>query len=1081
MNCIHCGYDLPVGAKFCSECGTAQPGELEEQSAGFSTALHAGGEHRQVTVLFCDIVQSTQLAEELDVEALRDLLLAYQQTCADVIERFEGHISKYIGDGIMAYFGYPMAHEDAPKRAAHSSLEILRRMDSFNDSLFARIGMRLSVRIGIHTGPVVAGEMGAGQTRETLAIVGLTPNLAARLEKTAETNSIALSEESKRLIEPDFSVIDLGFRTLRGVKDPIQVYQLVGLANQVEKLRAQNLKSDFLVGRDLELQILMDNWRSVSKGSGGRIVTIVGDPGIGKTGLLRAFLHQAAIPMKKTVMMACTPYDQHSAFSPILRMLKEEFSFIAGETGNIEAYQIKEWIRGNGIRDERTVGALARLFLMDRQGELEEGHSGQAMRQDIFMGLARFFKSKGTPLLAILEDAHWTDPSTQEFIDQIVRRSSDSPVLLIVLKRPEIHFPWERMSVHQTIGLKGLDEASCTAIIRRVTNSLPLDKNLEQDIINKTDGVPLFVEELTKTMMESKILVEKNGKLGISAASPELEMPASLMDSLMVRLDRLGDAKALAQIASVLGRSFTFDALCALADSDPATISQTLEQLIESDFVVHVEDPVGLAYEFRHALYQKVAYNSLLRQNRSAMHALVVDWIEHDPVRLRQTRPEVLAYHCDQAGLIAKTVQYWLKAGERASQASACEEAVRHLTQGLAQLEKLPPIRANQTLSLRYHVLLGSTLIITDGPGAPKTREVYDKALKLCEILPETKWHFPAYWGWWRISENFTIMLSRAERLVEVAENMDEPEFGLQAHHCNWANSFLVGDHKSVCDHAYTGLQIYENGHFGQIGSLYGGHDPKVCALGELALSKWLTGYPDQARAYMDRCLEWADESGHLGSRLHALDIATMFYHYLRDVDMVRDFAHELKLLGEKNDLEDYLAKGMIFEGWWHIEEGLVEPGVILIRNGIEIMRKVGTQEDFPVFLCMLAEGQRQLGDFEAAVTMLEEGLNVMKREGVAYWAAELNRQYAETLLAMTVDDDAWIDAYLNEAMKIAKKQKSRSLELRSAATFAKVLIQRSKPSEARNILETIENWFTEGTETRDHQEARALLASITS
>ena len=375
--------------------------------------------------------------------------------------------------------------------------------------------------------------------------------------------------------------------------------------------------------------------------------------------------------------------------------------------------------------------------------------------------------------------------------------------------------------------------------------------------------------------------------------------------------------------------------------------------------------------------------------------------------------------------------------------------------------------------------MLGSTLIITEGPGSPgQPAEVYDKALKLCEqALPETKWHFPAYWGWWRISENFSVMLNRAERLVQVADHMDEPEFGLQAHHCNWANSFLVGDHQSVFDHAFTGLQIYENGHFGQIGSLYGGHDPKVCALGELAFSKWLTGYPDQARGYAVKNLEWGEESGHLGSRLHALDQVTMFYHYVRDVDMVRTYAHEMRILGKKNELEDYHAKGMIFDGWWQCDEGLTEAGMKEIETGMTIMREVGTKEDFPVYHCMLAEGYRALGDFEAAIATLEEGLNVMKREGVAYWSAELYRHYAETLADMAVEDDAWIEAHLNESLKIAKKQKARSLELRSTASFAKVLSRQGKHEQAHDMLNTILNWFSEGSDTKDHQEAAAQLA----
>ena len=594
-----------------------------------------------------------------------------------------------------------------------------------------------------------------------------------------------------------------------------------------------------------------------------------------------------------------------------------------------------------------------------------------------------------------------------------------------------------------------------------------------------TGGVPLFVEELTKSLLEDGKLVERRGRLVMADFAPDLDTPVTILDLLTARLDALGSAKVLAQVAAVIGRSFDQDALAFVSLRDRCLVRQDLDSLIRSDFLIEQEDTGKGCFEFRHALYQKAAYDSLLRSRRRQLHARYLDWLESEPDRKAATPSELLAFYSEQAGFLENAVQHWIEAGEAANRASASQEAVQHFEGGLRILEDLPETAENRLLSLRLLALLGGSLLMSHGPGAPETREIYQRAVALCEALPESPWHFPAYWGWWRVSENFTVMLKRAERLVAVAECMKEPEFGLQAHHCNWVNAFMVGDHETCLRHARKGLEIYEEGQFSELGSLYGGHDPKVCGLGETALSKWLIGQADQALDQAERCLAWADEIGHLGSRLHALDIAVMLHHYRRDAAAVEPLARELKNIGEKNELDDYRAKSLIFEGWCHADRGDLGRGLELLEEGLYVMREVGTREDFPVYFSMLAECHRKLGHGERALELLKEGLAVIEEEGVAFWAPEIYRHGAETLMATAPRDARLIDDYLRKAIEISRAQKALALELRAACTRARRLEGLGSQGEALVLLREVTGRFTEGWGTRDLRQALAHIEEL--
>ena len=569
------------------------------------------------------------------------------------------------------------------------------------------------------------------------------------------------------------------------------------------------------------------------------------------------------------------------------------------------------------------------------------------------------------------------------------------------------------------------------------------------------------------------------GRLVLPASASELEAPGSLLDLLTVRLDRLGAAKETAQTAAVIGRDFRLDALSHMSGNAQDQIQVHLEELVGGDMVSEIEGGDGSRCQFRHALYQKVAYESLLRRHRRALHGAYLAWLDANPVAKNALLREQLAFHSELAGQDEAAVAFWIEAGENATSASASQEAVRHFESGLRVLRRQPRTQENLVIALKLYALLGGALMMSKGPGAPETRAAYDRALKLCQTLPQTQWHFPVYWGWWRISENFNVMLGRAERLVQVAEDMNDPEFSLQAHHCLWVNAYMVGDHEKVLEEATVGLKLYEEGNFSQSGSLYGGHDPKICGLGEKALSFWLMGKADRAAETLKLCLDWADELGHLGSHLHALDIALMLYHFRYDLAAVGRIAARLRDISERNELDDYRAKADIFEGWRLIEVGERMRGSELLEEGLADMRVVGSREDFPVYFCMLAESHLRQGKTELASALLREGGIILAEEGADYWAPEIHRLTAEALAATKEPDLSEVDRHLERALDIARSQGALALELRAATSKARLIGARGQVASAHDTLFKVMDRFEEGLDSHDFRQAAALLASL--
>ena len=1061
MTCKVCNVAAPAGARFCPSCGArlALPAQQPTERIGLPSIID-GGEHRQITVMFCDLVGSTKLSTELHSEDLRELIRAYHEICAAEIEGQGGMIASYMGDGVMAYFGYPRASEDAAMRAADAGLGITRRVAQLGEKLATERRISLATRVALHTGRVLVGEIGAGEHRDHHAVTGVVPNLAARLEGLAPRNGLVVSAQTRALIQRAFRTEAMGSYDLKGIPQPVEVFRVHGRLPTTSVLRDQRQK---LIGRAAELETLSRAWLQARQGAALR-ATIEADPGVGKSALAARFLELARIDASHVIEFAGSMSECNTPFACLRQTIARHLRAAGATTAEAARQTLAGWIGTGGDSESPHVSTMLAIW----QGDLASGADG---RGAVFKAAAAIFKSTKPPLLVVVEDAHWVDPSTQELLDRVLGDATRGQ-LVLVLTRPGARLAWSRAD-DVTMALGRLPADDCRELIEAVAGCA-VEASLARRIEAATDGLPLYVEEFTKALVESGLVRRERGVLRSADLDASIETPASLLDLITARLDNLGDAKSVAQIAAVLGRTFERAGLLAISGQDPEEVDRALATLEAAGILTRSAND---SISFRHALFQKAAYESLLRSARRTWHRRYLDWLEAGPQRLAAVRPETTAFHLEFCGEQQAAAQRYVEAGLAANRASASFEAAAHFQKArdLLALDALDGRTA--TARLQAQVLLAGALLSARGPGAPETRAAYDEALHLAEATAESEWHLAAYWGWWRVSENFAVMAKRARRLLDVSQRMQGAEFKLQAMHCAWANAFQMGELEAARGRARVGLQLYDDAGFDHLRTLYGGHDCKVCALGETALAAWLLGAGDAATAHADQALAHAEAIDHLGSLLHALDIAVMLHHYRRDGAAVGRHAERLMALGSRHDLEEYRAKADIFLGWREIDAGQPERGLERVTKGFLVLQEVGTPEDFPVYQCMRAEAFRRLGDPDGAIEALAGARAVIAEQGVAYWAAEIARKEALAELGRDAPDMALVAAKLEEAGRIARSQGALALELRASLTALAVAQRTGTTEPARAAMAAVLARFEPDATGRDLDEARAALA----
>jgi len=860
----------------------------EERAApGTPTSLSPEAERRQLTVMFCDLVGSTALSGALDPEDYRDVMRAYQETSAAIVGRYDGYVAKYLGDGILAYFGFPQAHEDDAERALRAGLAMVEAIAE----LAPRPDLSLQARIGIATGLVVVGDMIGDGVSEKRAVSGETPNLAARLQALAEANAVVISTSTRRLLGGLFEYQDLGAHGLKGIAEPAQAWRVVGerkAASRFEAVRAKTLTS--FVGREQEIALLLDRWERAKEGE-GQVVLLSGEAGIGKSRVTQTLRERLVDEPHTRLRYQCSPYYTNSALYPSISQLEYAARFASDDPPQHKLDKL-EALLGQSTEAVQEVAPLFAALLSIPTGDRYPPLDMTPQRQkemtletlvDQLVGLAA-----RQPVLFILEDAHWIDPSTLEMIELTVNRVQDSRVLLVITYRPEFTPPWSGPTHVTSLTLTRLGRRLSATMVENVTGGKAVPAEMLDQIVAKTDGVPLFVEELAKAVLESGVLTEEAERYVISGSTPPLAIPASLQDSLMARLDRLSPIKEIAQMAAVIGREFSYELLAAVSIASDNELADALAQLAEAELVFRRGVPPRATYTFKHALVQDVAYESLLRSKRQQFHGRIAEVLEDQFPEVAETRPELLAYHFTEAGLTEPAVEYWLRAGQRAVERCAFAEAITHLTKGLELLDTLPDSPTRLRKEVAFRVVLGVPLITAKGPASQEVEHNYQRGRELCDqvgaghrlILPggpswgeemldqvgETEQLFPMVWGLWLASmmrSEVRRACQLADQLLAVARGRTDTAMQLEAHHCQWTSRLLVGDLPAALEHSEQGMTLYRPDEHHALTHTYGGHDAGVCSRNVGGLALWLSGYPERARQWADEALVLARELQH--------------------------------------------------------------------------------------------------------------------------------------------------------------------------------------------------------------------------
>jgi class 3 adenylate cyclase/predicted ATPase len=1042
-------------------------------------------ERRQLTVLFCDLVDSTRLASQLDPEELRQVVQAYQATCAKVITRFEGHIAQYLGDGLLVYFGYPLAHEDDAQRAVRAGLGIIEALGQLHISLGPEREVHLAVRLGIHTGLVVVGDVGGGARQEQLAL-GETPNLAARLQGIAAPNTLVISAATFPLLGGFFACQPLGTPLLKGLAQPLAVYRVLYESMARSRLEAASRTGwTPLVGREQEIGVLRERWAQVKDGL-GQVVLLSGEAGIGKSRLVQVLTEQvAAEPWAWLTPCQCSPYHQHTALYPMIELLERvALRFEREDSPPQKLRKLEGFVVQYGLPLAEAVPLCAALLSLPLPADYAPVTVSpeQQKQQTLHVLLTILLRiAAQQPVLFVMEDLHWVDPSTLELLSLLVDQGPTVRILTLFTFRPDFSSPWTGRAHLTQLTVNRLPRQQAVEVIRQVAHGKGLPAEVVEQIVAKTDGVPLFVEELTKMVLESGLLQEQDERYALTGPLHPLAIPATLHDSLMARLDRLAAVKALAQLGATLGREFSYALLQAVALWDEDTLRRGLHQLVEAEFLYQRGLPPQATYTFKHALIQDVAYQSLLRSTRQQSHQRIAQVLESRFPEVCETQPELLAHHYTAAGCTEEAVVYWQRAGQHASDRSAHLEAISHVTTGIELLKTLPETPEHTQHAVTLHIALGASLLMAKGHAAPEVEHAYSRARELCQQVGETPELVQVLFGLWRfhlVRSQLHTAREIGDTLLGLAHQAHDPALAVVAHYALGVTWFCLGTLPAARQHLEDGIVRYTPDQR-RAPVFRIGQDPGVACRAYAARALWCLGYPAQALARLHEALTLAHELSHPYSLAFVRCWAAMVSQWRRDVPAVHEHAEAAVALSTEQGFPGWAATGTIFCGWALAMQGQGEEGMAQVRQGSTAWRATGAALNVPYYCTVLAEVCDHLGHTEDGLQALAEAHTLVEQHDERYWEAEVCRLRGVLLLRQPGTSQAEAETWLRRALDVARSQEAKSLELRAAMSLSRLWQQQGKQAEAQQLLAEVYGWFTEGFDTADLQDAKVLLAAL--
>jgi len=1049
--------------------------DVSVTAASLNVPMQAEAERRQLTIMFCDLVGSTALSAQLDPEDLREIIAAYHHAVAKIIAEADGFISRYMGDGVLVYFGYPQAHEDDAERAVRAGLGAIDAVGRLE------VGSgKLQARVGIATGLVVVGDLiGEGAAQEQ-SVVGETPNLAARLQALAEPDAVVISASTRRLLGDLFEYRDLGAVAVKGIAALVPAWQVLcpsDVASRFEALHGSALAA--LIGRDEEIDLLLRRWARAKAGD-GQIVLISGEPGIGKSRITAELEERLRLDPHVRLRYFCSPYHQDSALFPFIDQLGRAAGFTRGDSPVVRLEKLEGLLSGATLVDEDVALIADLLSLPASERRPLPNLSPQRKKERTLEALIRQVEglARRQPIVLVFEDAHWMDPTSRELLDLNVERARSLPVLLIVTFRPEFQPPWTGQPQVTMLALNRLDRRDRTALAMQIAGGKPLPDEVIGQIADRTDGVPLFIEELTKSVLESGLLREEADRYVLDRSLPPLAIPTTLQDSLMARLDHLAAVRLVAQIGAAIGREFSYALLRAVSRLSERELRAALARLVASELVFQRGTPPDAVYIFKHALVQDAAHRSLLRGSRQQLHAQIGDALETHFPELIDSQPELLAQHYAEAGLVEKSIVYWGKASRRSAARSAMAEATAQLHRGLDQLALLPETAERQRQELEFRSALGAVLFAVKGQAAPETGRAYARARELWEQLGSPSEFLQAPYGESRYHV-FRGELDLAQRLDEsllrLSRQRDDVAGLVLGHFSSGRNMMFAGRFAASRSHLENVLALHDpisdHSLVHQVGFY-----PHVTSQGLLGIVLFCLGFPDQALTRSSAAITEARKLPHLPSLAVTLANGITALSLVGDHPALDEWVDQVVAVTTEQGFPVWRAHGTIFRGWVKVKNGDAE-GISLLRSGLSAYRTTGAEAWTPHFFALLAGACEIAGKAEEAVSLLDDALQIVKKTGQRWLVAELNRLKGKLLLRQGHLEAA--EQLYRNALSIAQEQGAKLWELRAAVSLAQFQRDARRRIEARDLLAPVYGWFTEGFDTQDLKEAKALLDQL--
>ena len=1033
--CPDCGASLAARAKFCSQCGRRMGAEApapREPSRSSSIPVAApapDAERRQLTVLFSDLVGSTQLSKQLDAEDFRELLGAYHEAAQAVVTRFSGHVAQFLGDGVLIYFGYPVAHEDDAQRSILAGLGIVEAMAALSERFERERGVKLAVRVGIHTGATVVGPVGGADDPGQLAM-GSTPNVAAAIQAAAAPGTVVASAATVRLVRGAYQCDSLGLRTVKPGVEPMELFRMRHLPRITTRVNLTPLANQSsLVGRALEMGLLTGRWAETRTGR-GRLVLVSGDAGIGKSRLVDGFRDTLKDEPHRWLEGRCSPYHADSALRPMAEVLAQlaeipEDSDPAASRVALEAMLgrlgLASSVGGSLCAGLLGVEVAAPPALAGLSPQIRRGRTLELL-------LSILLKSaEDKPVVLMLEDMHWVDQSTVDFIAVLTERIARARIFLLLTARPEFRPSW---SVDAEIALRRLPRDEAERMVSALAGDRALLADVMAHIVERSDGNPLFVEELTKMVIESGQLPGQAAG-GLDGA-PALAVPTTLHDSLMARLDRLGPAKVVAQLAATIGRQFSFAQLAELSGASDVELQRDLDSLLAAEVIYGRGAPPFSQYTFKHALVQEAAYGSLTRKTRRLYHERLCQQLGPKT----GTPPEVLAHHFAEAGHPREAARNWVLAGQRALGTFALVESIHHLERGLAVAREQLGAAEAASVELDVRLVLGVPLMLTRGFAAPEVEAHYQRVFELCHQVGEEAavQLFPAYWGLWtfyEVSANYAKAEEMGTRLLELGERVADSGIRLAGHTAYAAALLMRGHLVEARDQFLKGLALYEMPKHKALANLFGQDAGAMCA----AFLTWVYAHlGDEAAAERSarQAVDFCERIGHQGTEGFVECVLASFRAVTGDFEAAELHARRVMALAEQQGMPHWAAQGRINLGWAMQGRGMALEGAEHIRAGLSALGMIGMRAAFTYFEGALASAELRAGRCAEAREVLARAFAFAQSSGELFYMAELHRLQGEALLAGGPGERSGADEAFREAVAVARAQGAVTFERRA-------------------------------------------------